>query len=403
MFANCFVSTINTTTQLAADGTTHIFTGDIPALWLRDSAAQVNHYIPLANSDIILQHIIEGLIQRQAKFVIKDPYANAFRFQTLGSGQLSNRDKADGKTEEIWERKYEIDSLAYFLSLSHKYWQAVGTETCRGSEVYNLLWKSAAAVVVDTWIREQNRNHETSPYKYHSEMPNGGHGAPVKHTGMTWSGFRPSDDACTYGYLVPSNMFAVVVLKQLGELLDLFYPEDPLAEKARELADVIDKGIHAHAVVHKEGYGKVYAYETDGLGNYNFMDDANVPSLLSIPYLQYTSPNDPTGEIYKNTRKFILSKENPYYFDGTRAKGIGSPHTFREYIWHISLTMQALTSNDEAEILELIDMCENTDAGKEVMHESFHKSDPNRFSRPWFAWANSLFGEMIVKYHHLLQ
>jgi meiotically up-regulated gene 157 (Mug157) protein len=387
MFRECFISTLDTTTYLLDDGTTHVITGDIPAMWLRDSAAQVNHYLPLAGEDVHLQIIIEGLIQRQANRILLDPYANAYRKDRLEN--LSKQDRDAGKTEEIWERKYEVDSLCYFLSLSYKYWAATGIEG-----VFNEEWERAARLIVKTWKLEQNHDPATSPYKFHPEMPAGGRGASKAYTGMTWSGFRPSDDACMYPYLIPSNMFAVVTLGYLAEIAEKVLHDPAFAAEALELRTQIDDGIHKYGVVDSD-FGRVYAYETDGLGHHNMMDDANVPSLLSIPYLGYTSPHDPDHTIARNTRKFVLSSKNPYYYTGTHASGIGSPHTWRGWVWHIALAMQGLTSDDPEEIVRMVRWCINTDAGSGFMHESFHPSNPQQFTRPWFAWANSLFGEFV--------
>ncbi|KAL6066993.1 Metal-independent alpha-mannosidase [Balamuthia mandrillaris] len=390
MFRKCFVSTLETTTQLLPDGTTHIFTGDIPAMWLRDSSAQVHHYLPLAASDLHLQVIIEGLITRQANRILHDPYANAFRLEPFPADKIPPNEKKNGKTPEIWERKYEVDSLCYFLSLSYQYWQATGS-----TSFFDSQWKKAAELIVQTWINEQVHDPNVSPYKYHSEMPNRGVGAAHTRTGMTWSGFRPSDDPCRYNFLVPSNMFAVVVLRQLSQIAKEVLADETLASRASRLAVEIDDGIHQYAVVNDPQLGKIYAYETDGLGNHNLMDDANVPSLLSIPYMGYTSRHDPEGVITANTRKWVLSPKNKFYYQGKLAKGIGSPHTYNGYIWHMSLIMQALSSDDPEEVKELVRMCMNTDNNSDLMHESFHPDNPARFSRAWFAWANSLFGELV--------
>lgn len=205
---------------------------------------------------------------------------------------------------------------------------------------------------------------------------------------MTWSGFRPSDDACRYGYLIPSNMFAAVVLGYMEKFLKEQYQDEAMAKEAADLKAQIEEGIQKYGIVENETFGKMYAYETDGLGNYNLMDDANVPSLLSLPWLAYCSKDDP---IYKNTRAFVLSKKNPYYYEGNCAKGIGSPHTPDQYIWHIALTMQGLTSDSQEERENLWNTLLSTDAGCEVMHEGFHCEKPEAFTREWFAWANSLF------------
>ncbi|ELR16948.1 uncharacterized protein ACA1_128020 [Acanthamoeba castellanii str. Neff] len=372
IFRACFVSTLETTTLLMPNGHTHVFTGDIPAMWLRDSAAQVNHYIPLAAHDLHLQVLIEGLIKRQANRILLDPYANAFRDQPFHG--LKANDRRVGKTEEIWERKYEVDSLCYFLSLSFKYWNATGSTTMFDDE---WLRKKPAGLHLDLEKPEAGAEPrprpQTSPYKYHTEMPQQGIGADTAYTGMTWSGFRPSDDACKYPFLVPSNMFAVVTLGYLAEIAERVYANGALSAEALALRQQIDDGIHKHAIVNHPTHGKIYAYETDGRGLYNLMDDANVPSLLSMPYLGYRSPHDPDGALADNTRRFVLSKDNPYFYTGC-----------------------ALTSTDPREILELIATCENTDADKGVMHESFNPNRPAQFTRPWFAWANSLFAELLA-------
>ncbi|HWE63196.1 MAG TPA: glycoside hydrolase family 125 protein, partial [Chloroflexota bacterium] len=220
-----------------------------------------------------------------------------------------------------------------------------------------------------------------------------GRGTPTAYTGMVWSGFRPSDDACTYGYLIPANMFAVIALGYLAEIARTVYADPDMAARAEQLRAQIDRGIQAHGIVEHPRYGPIYAYEVDGYGNYSLMDDANVPSLLSIPYLGYRPATD---EVYLNTRRFVLSRDNPYYFEGRYARGIGSPHTPPGYIWPIALAMQGLTAVDRAEQDELVRMLVETTAGTNYMHESFDPDDPAQFTRPWFAWANSLFGEFIV-------
>ncbi|MFF2481326.1 glycoside hydrolase family 125 protein [Paenibacillus sp. NPDC058071] len=392
LFKNCYPNTLKTTTTALSDGTTFVITGDIPAMWLRDSVAQVRHYLPLAAEDKELQQIIEGLIERQINYIHIDPYANAFNAEPN-----SNRYDEDltELTPWIWERKYEIDSLCYPIQLAYLYWKATGRK-----EVFTEQFRAAASIIMKLWKVEQH-HFEDSPYRFAREncppsdtLRNNRMGMPVNYTGMTWSGFRPSDDACTFGYLIPSNMFAVVVLRYIAEIANDVWKDKALAALAEELREEIDFGIQNYGTVLHPKYGRIYAYETDGFGNYNLMDDANVPSLLSIPYLGYTDANDP---IYKNTRQFLLSTDNPYYHVGKYARGIGSPHTPKGFIWHISLAMQGLTSVDDAEINELLETFKRTDAGTGFMHEGFDPDDPANYTRPWFAWANSLFAEMIHK------
>lgn len=392
LFRNCFPNTLDTTTTLEEDGTTFILTGDIPAMWLRDSSAQVHQYLPLAKTDEALRRMFEGLIRRQARCILIDPYANAFNRTPDNAGF------PDDRTEQnpwVWERKYEVDSLCAPVCLAWEYWKTTGS-----TAAFDSSFLEAMRNVVALWKREQR--HETqSTYTFErpgavpsDSLPFGGKGRPVNFTGMTWSGFRPSDDACRFGYLIPANMHAVVALRRMGELIESIFSDTALAEEARALADEIDDGIRTYGIYRHPVHGDIYAYETDGYGNYNLMDDANVPSLLSIPYLGYASADNP---IYRNTRRFILGEGNPYHHAGCMATGIGSPHTPHGYVWPIALTVQALTSDDPNEIRTLVDMLAGTDAGTGFMHESFHPDNPEQFTRPWFAWANSLFSELLLK------
>lgn len=185
-------------------------------------------------------------------------------------------------------------------------------------------------------------------------------------------------------------MVATVALNKLAALP---LGDQRLKAQALALAAEIRAGIEQHGKVQHPQFGAIYAYEVDGLGNASLMDDANVPSLLAMPYMGYCDADDPT---YQTTRAFILSKGNPYFFDGKSARGIGSQHTPDQYIWPISLCMQGLTSTSRDDQLVLLQMLLNTDAGTGLMHESFHKDDSRQFTRPWFAWANSLFAEFVI-------
>lgn len=384
-FENCFVSTAKTTTKFLENGEAYVFTGDISAMWLRDSSAQVVHYLPFLKEYPILRDMVKGLIARQARYIHIDPYANAFNEEA--NGNCWEKDLTEYNPWN-WERKYEIDSLCYPIWLMHQYVANTGEK-----DIFTLEVKQAFRDVLDVWKREQH--HENSDYSFvrincppSDTLSCDGKGEPVGYTGMTWSGFRPSDDSCKYGYLIPSNMFASVVLGYMEVFLREEYQDEAMAEEAGNLKKQIQEGISRYGIVRDAEFGDIYAYETDGLGNYNLMDDANVPSLLSLPWLAYCEKDDP---IYKNTRAFVLSKKNPYYFEGTAAKGIGSPHTPDPYIWHIALTMQGLTSDSRKERESLLDMLLSTDADCQVMHEGFHCDKPEEFTREWFAWANSLF------------
>lgn len=395
MYRNCFRSTWDTTLQ-RADGTVFLVTGDIPAMWLRDSSAQVYHYVPHAGKYEEVRKAILGLMERQFQYIVLDPYANAFNREANDRrNHLDDTSWTDEARPWIWERKYEVDSLCYPIRLVYHFWKTTGdTSWC------NDTFLQAVKQILTVWETEQ-RHAERSPYYFRRNcrrptdtLSHEGQGAPVAYTGMTWSGFRPSDDACTYGYLIPSNFFAARSLQQMEEIFEVLLAETALAARARALREQIQAGLKQYAVFEQPGFGPVYAYEVDGLGNAVFMDDANVPSLLSLPYLGCLKPNDP---VYQNTRRMLLSPANPYYYAGTCAQGIGSPHTPPDYIWPISLCIQGLTATDGGEIRALTDMLENMDAGTLLMHEGVHKDDPAQFTRPWFAWANSIFSEFVEK------
>ncbi len=394
MFARCYVNTLETTVTLLEDGTTFVLTGDIPAMWLRDSSAQVNPYIDLAKQDPDLQRLLRGLVERQARYLLLDPYANAFNCEASGQGHTEDRPT---HSAWVWERKFELDSLCYPVRLCYTYWQATDDDSVFTTTVHQMLRKIVAV------MRSEQQHDQYSPYSFErpdpllpsDTLPFGGKGTRTNYTGMVWSGFRPSDDACRFGFLIPANMFAVVALGYIRDIARTIYHDDDLAQGAAALKEEIDFGIQTYGIVHHPHYGRIYAYETDGYGNYTLMDDANVPSLLSIPYLSYRPSTD---LIYQNTRRFILSRDNPYYFEGTYAHGIGSPHTASGYIWPIALIMRGLTTDDVQEQGEIITMLSATTADTGYMHESFHPDDPQRYTRSWFAWANSLFAELMRKY-----
>lgn len=391
-FKGCFLNTIETTVTKLDDGGYFVITGDIPAMWLRDSAAQLTHYIRYANEDENLKEIIRSVIARQVQFVCLDPYSNAFN---AAPNSHSHNDETDFYHDLIWERKYEVDSLCAPLYLAHQYYMTTLDDSIFTEDFLEMIKK-----IVEVFKREQN-HFQASSYYFNREncpqtdtLPCGGKGNDVAYTGMTWSGFRPSDDRCVYGYLVPANMMAVCALKKAAEMANIGYDDTKVESECRSLAFDIDEGIKTHGVYEHPKFGNIYAYEVDGKGNIILMDDANSPSLLSAPYLGYVKKDE---EIYQNTRKFLLSIHNPWYFEGNVAKGVGSPHTGNNKIWHIALTMQALTSDNKEEIENCLKMITNSHAGTYLMHESFDKDDDTIFTRPWFAWANSLFAELMIR------
>lgn len=387
MFRACFLNTLETTYCEETDGTTFIITGDIPAMWLRDSSLQVMHYVRFADAPEVAR-AIEGLIERQMRCICIDPYANAFNREPNGACWAKDRPE---QGPWVWERKYEIDSLCYPIWLAHVY-----HKKNPAANLYTDAFRQALTAIVDVFATEQR--HWESPYYFERDdcpptdtLSHAGRGAPVAYTGMTWSGFRPSDDACRYGYLVPSNLFAAAQLKHVANFARE-YGDAALAARAQTLRKQIQTGLTAYALVQHPNHGIIYAYETDGLGHYTLMDDANVPSLLALPYLGACEKDDP---LYLRTRDFVLSMDNRFYYEGRYAKGVGSPHTPSGYIWHIALCIQALTATEDAEILSILRMLLNTHGGTYRMHEGFDPENPEAFTRAWFAWANSMFGELV--------
>lgn len=386
LFANALPNTLDTTVDFT-DGArpdTFVITGDIPAMWLRDSTAQVWPYLALAPTEPRLQRMLAGVIHRQVSCVLIDPYANAFNKHPDTSPWSGDR---TDMRPELHERKWELDSLCSVIRLSHGYWQA-----CGDLSPFDARWEQAMSRLLHT-LREQQRRHGPGPYRFQRQalsptdtLPFDGQGWPVRPNGLICSGFRPSDDACQYPYLIPANFMAVTSLQQLGALARAL-GRAGLAESAVELAQEV-------AAALPTGEQGVLPYEIDGFGNALYMDDANVPSLLSLPYLGCLPADDPG---YRRTRAFVLSDDNPFFFRGRAGRGIGGPHCGLGMIWPLALTMQAMTSTDEAEILQCLTTLLASQAGTGFMHESFHQDDVTRYTRPWFAWANSLFGELILK------
>lgn len=395
MFENCFPNTLDTTVEVGSKSgkpDTFVITGDIHAMWLRDSTAQVWPYLQLATKDEKLKSLLAGVVHRQTQCVLLDPYANAFNKELTPGEWMS--DKTDMKPG-LHERKWEIDSLCYVVRLAYHYWKTTGDNS-----VFDADWQRAAALIVDTF-KVQQRKNGLGPYKFEREttrqldtLSNDGWGRPLKPVGLINSAFRPSDDATTYGFLIPSNLFAVTSLRQLAEISRTVTKDEAFAKACTVLADEVDAAIRKYAIVNHPKYGKVYAFEVDGFGNATYMDDANVPSLLGLPYLGCVDRND---KVYRNTRKLIWSEDNPYFFKGKVAEGIGGPHIGYDMIWPMSIIMRAMTSTDDSEIAWCIRTLRDTDGETGFMHESFHKDDPSKFTRKWFAWANTLFGELVLK------
>ena len=395
MFANCFPNTLDTTVHVGSgDFATYIITGDIDAMWLRDSAAQVHPYVLFCAHDSELSQMVAGLIRSHADCILRDPYANAFYNDAARVSEW----QGDGTEMRpgVHERKWELDSLCYPIRLCWHYWKATGS-----SQPFDTTWMKAMRTAIET-MRVQQRQAGPGPYAFRRRTtfsqdtaPGNGFGNPWRSTGMICSTFRNSDDAAIYLFNIPENLFAVAALRQLAEMLDAIRNSSGFADECRLLASEVEQGVQRYGIAMRPEFGPVYVYECDGFGNVLFMDDAGLPSLVSIPYLDYGSAAD---TIYQNTRRFALSEANPYFFRGKAAEGTGSPHTspHGKMIWHLGVISRALTSTDDDEIALCLRMLRATHAGTGFMHESFDQDDASRFTRKWFAWANTLFGELIV-------
>lgn len=395
MFENCYPNTLDTTvhyTEEDGDDDTYVITGDINAMWLRDSSAQVYPYLSLAKKDKKLQKMLRGVIRRQAKFLLIDPYANAFYAH---GGKSEHLDDHTEMKPGVFERKYELDSVCYPLFLAYAYWKATGDLS-----PFDELWVRAVHNIYNVMREQQHKEGFKTSYTFTrtatsatETLANSGVGHPVKYCGLIASSFRPSDDSTTFPYLVPSNFFAVSVLKKAAEILDRIN-QKTFAEECRSLSAEVYNALQEYAIADHPKYGKIYAFEVDGYGSRLLMDDANAPGLLSMPFLDCMSADDP---IYQNTRRFVWSMDNPYFFKGKAGEGIGGPHTGFNMIWPMSAIVKASTSKDDEEIRQCLTEVMNCDAGLGFIHEAFHMDNPDRFTRSWMAWANTIFGQLIVK------
>jgi len=393
VFNVTYANTLETTVKKIADDDNFILTGDIPAMWQRDSTCQVRPYLVMAQQIPEVSDFIRGVVKRQFFNMNHDPYANAFNSEPNNAGHQKDHTEM---TPWIWERKFEIDSLCFPVQLAYLLFKNTGRIDHFDKDFVSGIKKMLT-------VFETEQHHMTkSEYRFERDddrpedtLTHNGLGSPVKETGMIWSAFRPSDDACVYGYLVPANMFAVLVLDYVQEIFSSVLDDDKIVDRAKKLQTEIRAGIEEYGTTTNTAGERIYAYETDGLGNYLIMDDGNVPNLLSAPYLHYVDLDDST---YINTRKTILSPENPYYYAGKYGKGLGSPHTPKNYIWHIALAIQGLTSNDQAEKARLLENMVQTTAGTNMMHEGFNVDNPKEYTREWFSWANMMYCELFLNY-----
>lgn len=399
MFGNCFPNTLDTTVDFSiVDGRpdTYVITGDIDAMWLRDSSAQVYPYLDLMKDDAPLQQLIAGVINRQTRCVLKDPYANAFYKDDNKIGEWGT-DLTDMKPG-VHERKWEIDSLCYPIRLAYRYWKLSGD-----TAPFDAAWHDAIKLTLQTF-REQQRKDDKGPYHFMRKtefatdtVPGRGYGNPARPVGLIYSMFRPSDDATVFPFLIPSNFFAVVSLRQAAEMVGELQKDADLAKQCRALADEVEAALKEYAIVDHLKGGRIFAFEVNAYGDSYCTDDGNIPNLLSLPYLGAVKHDDP---VYQSTRKFLLSADNPYYCIGKAANGLGGPHVGVDMVWPLGVVIEGLTATRDDEVKQCLDILQHTHAGTGFMHEAFNKDDPANFTRSWFAWANTIFGELVWKTFH---
>ncbi|MGB8519713.1 MAG: glycoside hydrolase family 125 protein [Candidatus Tumulicola sp.] len=352
------------------DATTYVQTGDIPAMWLRDSSAQTIPYVRFQTAFPILRGRFAGVIARNARNIATDPYANAFQ--------------AD---YHVWERKWEVDSLAWPVVLTWVYWRLTRDETIFSPELH-----VAMRTIVATYACEE-RHRQCSRYVYPYRVST--NNAYAANTGLIWGAFRPSDDAVLYRFNIPQNALAVVALREIRMLALQGYGDGELSNAAGSLSDRVESGIQRFGrFFNVKRRAWMYAYETDGYGRNNLMDDANLPNLTTLPYIDWCSAFDPT---YLNTRAFALSSDNPFFFKGRYAAGLGSPHTPPNYVWPLGIIGRALTATGSGEVAEAITTLAETDGESGMIHESFYDDGYWRYTRAEFGWANALGADLFFR------
>ncbi len=397
LFSNCYPNTLDTTIlslKTGRDADAFVITGDIPCLWLRDSAAQLAPYLHLVRQDTRLRDLFRGLIARHARSILIDPYANAFMQDPAAPTTLPWALKDETAMHPgVAERKWEVDSLCYAIRLASGYWR----ET-RDPTPFDAVWADSARAIVRT-LRTEQRRDGSSPYSFRraasqpTETLLWGKGNPTRPVGLIHSAFRPSDDACLYPLFVPANLFATTTLRELAVVANEARGDATLARDAAALADEVSAALARHGTMRLPTGEEVWAYEVDGFGNAMFMDDANVPSLSGLAWLGCVSPDDAR---WRRTAAAAWSGANPWFFRGRAAEGIGGPHVGAGQIWPMSLIVRALSARDDATIRACLTMLKTTHAGTGFMHEAFDQHDPAKFTRSWFTWANGLFGQLIL-------
>lgn len=424
LLENSFPNTLDTAIRWqgvaannSAEELAFIITGDINAMWLRDSSNQMLSYLSFLqnSSSPVFASLYRGVINLQARYIQTQPFCNSFQppIEALNSGQnitiATNSYAATDlvhppfNNQSVFECKYELDSLASFLELSNAYY----TATNDSSFFANFQWVPAVQTVLnvatamrDTPTYAADGMVNQSPYTFQrttdsasETLLNMGIGSPVAaETGLIRSAFRPSDDSTIYQLFIPANMQFATHLEGTSAIMSAVAHAD-LAGQMGTMAAGIKEAIEIHGVISDAKYGKIYAYEIDGYGSVNSMDDANIPSLLAAPVYGYT---DTSNEVYQATRAKVLSPDNPYYMRGPVINAVGGPHQGPGMAWPMANIVRILTSDNETEIYTALKEIVSSTNGYGLIHESINTFNVTNWTRQWFSWANGLFGQAIL-------
>ncbi|KAK4553754.1 hypothetical protein LTR86_009252 [Recurvomyces mirabilis] len=418
LFVNSYPNTLDTAIKWkgTANGSdeelTFVITGDINAMWLRDSANQMQSYLPLLTaSDAYnsLASLYRGVINLQARYLLIDPYCNSFQPPIESGVSPSPNPSASDDTvrpnytnTSIFECKYELDSLAAFLEVSSNYYNATQDATFfkkyQWVDAVETILEVATNMTVPTYTADGNVSVLSYSFtrltnRASETTENGGLGNPFNNgTGLIRSFFRPSDDATIFQGFIPANMMFSRYLAS-ASLIAAAIGENDLAQRMSCMASGLRDAITASGIVTTRSGGQIYAYEVDGYMGQNIMDDANIPSLLAAPFFGYLDVND---TVYQNTRQLILSAQNPYFMRGPDISAIGGAHDGPGYAWPMAAIVRILTSDDDAEITQQLQEIVSTTDGLGLIHESINTYNISDWTRQWFSWANGLFGQMVL-------
>ncbi|KAI0921582.1 hypothetical protein AcW1_004489 [Taiwanofungus camphoratus] len=403
LFENTFPNTLDTTIKYfnSTENLAFIITGDITAQWLRDTGNQLAQYHSLLSMDPELATLVKAIINNEARYVSQYPYCSAFQPPSESGLSPTVNDWAIGvivnppvDNQTVYECKWELDSLCSFVKLSRSYYQATNDSSFMNdewhsaiSQIFRVIYEQSQATFDPNWNLVSYYNWTGSAGSLAPSVDNYGNGEPKAYTGLVGTSHRPSDDQSIFAFLTPANAMLTVELDYLADILESAGQAGTVSQLARQYSRIITDAIWNSTLVNGR-----FAYETNGFGGVYMMDDANVPSLLSLPYLGFLNKTHPA---YVATNKMLMSRANPYYVVGKNFSGIGGPHEDAWNPWPMALVSAIYGTDDDDEIMSYLYLIANNTAGLGLIHESINIYDAS-YTRPWFAWANSYFAEMLL-------